>query len=96
MNARHRPDGSGADDTKCDSAMPPASRNHRTPTAGDTLAPTAASSLERPAAISAQNRHRAVGRQHGDSYDNALAETVIGLFKTARLCSAGRVRAGLP
>ena len=30
-----------------------------------------------------RGRHRAVGRQRlGDSYDNALAETVIGLFKT--------------
>src|SRR5687768_16122293 len=38
--------------------MPPASRNHRAPTAGDTPAPAAASSLERPAAIAAQNRRR--------------------------------------
>src|SRR5215210_1390048 len=47
--------------------MPPAPRNHRAPTAGDTPAPTAASSLEHPAAIAAQNRWRssrraAVGR----------------------------------
>src|SRR3954470_14877495 len=35
--------------------MPPALRNHRAPTAGDTPAPTAASSLERPAAINTQN-----------------------------------------
>src|SRR5712691_9430982 len=62
VNARYRPDGSGADDTKCDGAMPPASRNHRTPTAGDTPAPTAASSLERPAAIAAQNRRRSSRR----------------------------------
>jgi len=38
--------------------MPPASRNHRAPTAGDTPAPAAASSLDRPAAIDAQNRRR--------------------------------------
>jgi hypothetical protein len=43
---------------RCDAAMPPASRNHRVPTAGDTPASTAASSLERPAAIVAQNRRR--------------------------------------
>src|SRR5215218_871005 len=47
--------------------MPPAPRNHRAPTAGDTPAPTAGSSLEHPAAIAAQNRWRssrraAVGR----------------------------------
>ena len=35
--------------------MPPALRNQRTPTAGDTLASTAASSLERPEAIALQN-----------------------------------------
>src|SRR6267142_1643175 len=35
--------------------MPPALRNHRTPTAGDTPASTLASSLERPEAIAAQN-----------------------------------------
>jgi hypothetical protein len=42
--------------------MPPACRNHRTPTAGDTLASTAASSLARPAAIAAQNRRRSSRR----------------------------------
>jgi hypothetical protein len=36
--------------------MPPASRNHRVPTAGDTPALTAASSLQCPVAIAAQNR----------------------------------------
>src|SRR5215210_7115414 len=35
--------------------MPPAFRNHLVPTAGDTPASTAASSLERPAAINTQN-----------------------------------------
>src|ERR1700731_2809555 len=35
--------------------MPPALRNHRTPTAGETPASTAASSLERPEAIAVQN-----------------------------------------
>jgi putative transposase len=123
--------------------MPPAARNHRVPTAGDTPALTAASSLDRPAAIAAQNRRRSSRRATGgrpgerntprpdrserrlrvliatpsaevlrrpfdstqyvsihytgrlveagiepsvgsvgDSYDNALAETINGLFKT--------------
>src|SRR5881296_1849527 len=59
VNARYRPDDGGAEGPRCD-AMPPASRNHRVPTAGDTPAPPAASSLERPAAIAAQNRRRLV------------------------------------
>ena len=35
--------------------MPPCSRNHRVPTAGDTPAVLAASSLEQPKAIAFQN-----------------------------------------
>jgi putative transposase len=50
--------------------MPPASRNQRVPTAGDTPAADAASSLDRPAAIAAQNRRRspvcALGGRPGD------------------------------
>jgi hypothetical protein len=42
--------------------MPPASRNHRVPTTGDTPASTAASSLDKPAAIDAQNRRRSSRR----------------------------------
>src|SRR3954451_12451437 len=42
--------------------MPPASRNHRAPTAGDTPARSAASSLDRPAAIAVQNRRRSSRR----------------------------------
>lgn len=38
--------------------MPPACRNHRVPIAGATPTPTAASSLERPAANNAQNWRR--------------------------------------
>src|SRR5438445_727372 len=45
-----------ADGLRCDAAMPPASRTHRVPTAGDTPASAAASSLGRPAAIATQNR----------------------------------------
>src|SRR6266436_5171967 len=56
VNARYRPDSGGAEGIRCDAAMPPASRNHRVPTAGDTPALTAASSLEYPVAIAAQNR----------------------------------------
>jgi len=41
--------------------MPPAFRNHRVPTACGTPAPTAASSLDKPAAIPAQN-HRCSSR----------------------------------
>ena len=50
--------------------MPPHSRNHRLPTAGDTPAATPAFSLETPAAIAAQNRcrcsPRATGGRPGD------------------------------
>jgi hypothetical protein len=42
--------------------MPPASRNQRVPTGGDTPAPIAASSLDRPAAITAQKRSRSSRR----------------------------------
>src|SRR5690242_10450468 len=42
--------------------MPPASRNQRAPTAADTPAPTAAASLDCPAAIAAQNRRRSSRR----------------------------------
>src|SRR5499427_6113779 len=56
VNARYRADDGGAEDLRCDAAIPPASRNHRVPTAGETPASTAASSLARPAAIATQNR----------------------------------------
>src|SRR4051795_11443272 len=45
--------------------MPPARRNHRTPTAGDTPASAAAASLARPPAIAAQNRRRSSRRATG-------------------------------
>ena len=134
--------GSGADDARFDGGMPPHCRNHRFPTAGDTPAMAAASSLEYPWAIALQNGHRCArcnigGRpgersfarsdrfdfklfdfintsnqevlqrwvestqyvsiryserlgeadiepsvgSKGDSYDNALAETINGLYK---------------
>ena len=48
----------GDDGERCDGGMPPCSRNHLVPTAGDTPAIRAASSLERPAAIACQNGRR--------------------------------------
>src|SRR5512144_2521914 len=50
--------------------MPPPSRNHLVPTAGDTPATAAASSVDTPRAIAAQNRcrssRRATGGRPGD------------------------------
>src|SRR4051812_6025342 len=54
-NDRERPDSGFAAGARCDGGMPPALPNHRAPTAGDTPPPPAASSLERPAAMAAQN-----------------------------------------
>jgi hypothetical protein len=42
----------------CDGAIPPATRNHRDPTGYEIPTSIAASSLDRPAAINAQNRRR--------------------------------------
>ncbi len=143
-NDRYRPERGFDDRASVDGGRPPASRNQRAPTTGDTPTPIAASSLDRPAAIEPQNRRRSSRRATpgrpgdrantarsarsdrrfrvpiatpslrvlrrptestqyvsiryterlvesgiepsvgsvGDSYDNALAETVIGLFKT--------------
>src|SRR5215218_6964188 len=61
-NDRERPDSGFADGARWDGGMPPALRNQRAPTAGDTPAPTAASSLEHPAAINTQNRWRSSRR----------------------------------
>jgi len=51
-------------------AIPPPSRNHRTPTGPDTPASAAASSLDTPRAIAAQNRcrcsRRPIGGRPGD------------------------------
>src|SRR4051794_7174105 len=57
-NTRYRSDGGFADGASVVGGMPPASRNQRPPTAGDTPASIAAASLDRPAAIAAQNRRR--------------------------------------
>src|SRR3954464_7677037 len=57
-NTRYRSDGGFADGASDLGDIPPASRNQRAPTAGDTPASIAAASLDRPAAIAAQNRRR--------------------------------------
>ena len=141
-NERYRPDSGLADGANIAGGMPPALRNHRAPIACGTLAAAAESSLDKPAAISAQNRPRSsrpatggrpdegngarparserrfclfITTSHseplrrplesaqyvsikyterlaeagvessvgsvGDSYDNALAETINGLYK---------------
>src|SRR5215217_3027605 len=57
-NTRYRPESGFADGASDLGDIPPASRNQRGPTAGDTPASIAAASLDRPAAIAAQNRRR--------------------------------------
>src|SRR5215212_2833589 len=57
-NDRYRPESGFDEGASAAGGMPPASRNHRVPTAGDTPARRAASSLAKPAAIAAQNRRR--------------------------------------
>src|SRR5689334_16541497 len=57
-NDRYRSDGGFADGANILGGMPPASRNQRAPTAGDTPTSIAAASLNRPTAIAAQNRRR--------------------------------------
>jgi len=58
VSDRYRSDGGFADGATILGGMPPASRNQRAPTAGDTPTSIAAASLDRPAAIAAQNRRR--------------------------------------
>ena len=55
-NERYRLESGLADGLNIDGGIPPAFLNHRVPTACDTPAATAASSLAIPAAIAAQNR----------------------------------------
>src|SRR3954465_1142348 len=70
-NERYRPESGFADGLDIDGGIPPACLNHRVPTACDTPASTAASSLARPAAIAAQNRRRssrpAIGGRPGEN-----------------------------
>src|SRR3954467_12047256 len=70
-NERYRPESGFADGLDIDGGIPPAFLNHRVPTACDTPASTAASSLARPAAIAAQNRRRssrpAIGGRPGEN-----------------------------
>jgi putative transposase len=53
--------------------MPPASRNHRTPTTGETPASTPAASLRAPRAIAAQNRWRCSRRPTGGRPGDRIA-----------------------
>lgn len=55
---KYRPESGGADGVRYDGGIPPASRNHRTPTGDDTPTLTAAASLMIPAAMAIQNRRR--------------------------------------
>src|SRR3954470_19291904 len=57
-NERYRPESGLADGLNIDGGIPPACLNHRVPTACDTPAAIAASSLAIPAAIAIQNRRR--------------------------------------
>src|SRR3954454_9835080 len=57
-NTRYRPESGFVDGASDLGDIPPASRHQRGPTAGDTPASIAAASLDRPAAIAAQNRRR--------------------------------------
>src|SRR5258708_657655 len=57
-NERYRPESAIAESPNIAGGMPPAFRNHLVPTACDTPASTAASSLATPTAIAAQNRRR--------------------------------------
>ena len=61
-NDRYRPESGFDDRDRCDGGIPPASRNQRKPTGCDTPTPIAASSLDRPAAMNAQNRRRSSRR----------------------------------
>src|SRR4029453_8469938 len=55
---KYRPVVGGDDGERCDGGMPPCSRNHLVPTACDTPAICAASSLEHPPPIASQNGRR--------------------------------------
>lgn len=64
-NDRLRHFGKGANAARWVGGIPPEIRNQRVPTGGETPAATAASSLDSPAAISRQNRHRCSRCQTG-------------------------------
>jgi putative transposase len=69
-NDRYRPDGG----PRATDGIPPPSRNHRTPTAADTPAWAAASSLDSPRAIAAQNRWRCSFRPAGGRPGDRIAD----------------------
>jgi hypothetical protein len=61
-NDRYRPESDFDDRPSVDGGIPPASRNHRDPTASDNPTPIAASQLDCPAAINVQKRRRSSRR----------------------------------
>ena len=72
--------------------MPPPSRNHRVPTAGDTPATTPASSLENPSATACQKRCRCSRRAAGgrpataaQAFPSLLPPTLLAAPSTHRL-----------
>src|SRR3954452_3683189 len=78
-NDRYRDAGASVTD-----GIPPPSRNHRTPTADDTPACTAASSLDSPRAIAAQNLCRCfnlpTGGRPGERIDGLPAQSAARRF----------------
>ncbi len=76
---RYRPDGGIANRPNIAGGTPPAFRNHLVPTVCGTPAPIAASSLDKPAAIPAQNRRcscrPATGGRPGDHNDARPAQS---------------------
>ncbi len=70
---RQRPDGDPDDGDRCDGDIPPASWNQRNLTGCDTPAPIAASSLNKPSAINAQNCRRSSRRATGGRPRDLLA-----------------------
>jgi putative transposase len=79
-NDRYRPDGAAS----VTDGIPPPSRNHRTPTAADTPASSADSSLDSPRAIAAQNRRRCsslpAGGRPGERIAGRPARSAARLF----------------
>ena len=65
-------------------------RRHRPGRADSSHRRRVAIHLDRVHRAARRRRHRPLGRVVGDAYDNALAESMIGLFKTELINRAGR------
>jgi putative transposase len=93
-NERYRPESGFADFRDIDGGIPTAFLNHLVPTACDTPASTAASSLALPAEIAAQNRrrssHPATGGRPGET-NNACPDRSERRFRADIATSSGRV-----